>query len=78
MNFEWDEDKSNACFRTRGFDFAYAAFAFADPDPGVRQFDALILEKVHVFNNLSVSRAVVVMARFGTFCVDLDARLGLS
>ena len=37
MNFEWDEDKSNACFRTRGFDFAYAAFAFADPDRIVRQ-----------------------------------------
>ena len=37
MNFEWDEDKSNACFRIRGFDFAYAAFAFADPDRIVRQ-----------------------------------------
>jgi uncharacterized DUF497 family protein len=36
-NFEWDEDKSNACFRTRGFDFAYAAFAFADPDRIIRQ-----------------------------------------
>ncbi len=37
MNFEWDEDKSNACFRLRGFDFAYAAFAFADPDRMTRQ-----------------------------------------
>ena len=37
MNFEWDQDKSDACFRTRGFDFAYAAFAFADPDRIVRQ-----------------------------------------
>ena len=25
MNFEWDEAKSEACFRERGFDFAYAA-----------------------------------------------------
>ena len=37
MNFEWDEDKSKACFRTRGFDFAYAAFALADPNRIVRQ-----------------------------------------
>ena len=39
--------------------------------PGVRQFGALILEKVHVFNSLRVSWGVVVMARFGTFCIDL-------
>lgn len=32
MNFEWDEAKSEACFRERGFDFAYAACAFFDPD----------------------------------------------
>ena len=28
MNFEWDEANSDACFRERGFDFAYAARAF--------------------------------------------------
>ncbi len=32
MNFEWDEAKSNTCFLERGFDFAYAAQAFFDPD----------------------------------------------
>ena len=32
MQFEWDEVKSEACFRQRGFDFAYAARAFFDPD----------------------------------------------
>jgi uncharacterized DUF497 family protein len=32
MDFEWDETKSDACFRERGFDFAYAARAFFDPD----------------------------------------------
>ena len=31
MNFEWDANKSDACYLERGFDFAYAAFAFADP-----------------------------------------------
>ena len=37
MNFEWDEDKNDACYRERGFDFAYAAFAFADPDRIIQQ-----------------------------------------
>lgn len=32
MNFEWDESKSETCFKERGFDFAYAALAFFDPD----------------------------------------------
>lgn len=32
MNFEWDEAKSEACFLGRGFDFAYAARVFFDPD----------------------------------------------
>lgn len=29
--FEWDLAKSEACLARRGFDFAYAAHAFADP-----------------------------------------------
>lgn len=36
MNFEWDEAKSERCFRERGFDFAYAARAFFDPDRLIR------------------------------------------
>jgi uncharacterized DUF497 family protein len=32
MEFEWDEAKSDACFHERGFDFAYVARAFFDPD----------------------------------------------
>ena len=36
MNFEWDEAKSEACFAQRGFDFAYAARAFLDPNRIVR------------------------------------------
>lgn len=31
MKFEWDKQKSDACFTNRGFDFAYAAKAFLDP-----------------------------------------------
>lgn len=37
VKFQWDEGKSNQCFRHRGFDFAYAASAFADPDRVIRQ-----------------------------------------
>ncbi|MFM7120206.1 MAG: BrnT family toxin [Gammaproteobacteria bacterium] len=32
MNLEWDDDKSNRCLENRGFDFAYAALVFLDPD----------------------------------------------
>ena len=32
MEFEWDDDKSDACFVHRGFDFAYALRAFLDDD----------------------------------------------
>lgn len=39
MDFEWDEDKSKTCYEMRGFDFAYAAFAFADPNRIVRPDD---------------------------------------
>ena len=32
VEFEWDSQKSEQCFDERGFDFAYAIRAFADPD----------------------------------------------
>ena len=32
MDFEWDEEKSERCLESRGFDFAYAALVFSDPD----------------------------------------------
>ena len=37
MEFEWDEAKNSACFERRGFDFAYAAQAFLDPQRIVAQ-----------------------------------------
>ena len=36
MNFEWDEAKSSLCFEHRGFDFAYVAHAFLDPNRVIR------------------------------------------
>ena len=35
MEFEWDETKSDDCFRLRGFDFAYASGAFRDENRSV-------------------------------------------
>lgn len=32
MEFEWNSDKSDACFTERGFDFAYVLGAFLDAD----------------------------------------------
>jgi len=37
MKFEWDEDKSDKCFKERGFDFAYALRAFLDPKRIIRK-----------------------------------------
>lgn len=31
MEFEWDAQKSNACYAQRGFDFRFAANVFFDP-----------------------------------------------
>jgi uncharacterized DUF497 family protein len=36
MEFEWDETKSETCFQERGFDFAYAAQAFFNPNRLIR------------------------------------------
>jgi uncharacterized DUF497 family protein len=36
MEFEWDDAKSDTCFEERGFDFAYAAQAFFDPNRLIR------------------------------------------
>ncbi|MDR2668468.1 MAG: BrnT family toxin [Desulfovibrio sp.] len=37
LKFEWDTAKSEACFRGRGFDFAYISRVFLDPDRSVRE-----------------------------------------
>lgn len=32
MEFDWDQDKSDACFTERGFDFAYVLHVFMDAE----------------------------------------------
>jgi uncharacterized DUF497 family protein len=39
MEFEWDQAKSDACLAGRGFDFAYAARVFLDPERRIRRDD---------------------------------------
>jgi uncharacterized protein len=37
VEFKWDDAKSDTCYAERGFDFAYALHAFADPNRLVRK-----------------------------------------
>jgi uncharacterized DUF497 family protein len=37
MEFEWDQDKSDACYIERGLDFAYVLRAFMDADRLIHQ-----------------------------------------
>lgn len=37
VRFEWDEEKSQLCFEQRGFDFAYVAKAFFDPNRVIKE-----------------------------------------
>ena len=37
MEFEWDESKSKACSKYRGFDFEYVLACFFDPNQIVQQ-----------------------------------------
>lgn len=39
MKFEWDTQKSDACYADRGFDFAYVTRAFLDPLRVIRHDD---------------------------------------
>jgi len=48
MNFEWDEAKSEACFQERGFDFAYVARAFFDPDRLVQAAPGIVMVKIAI------------------------------
>ena len=41
MEFEWNDAKSEACFRQRGFDFGYAIRVFLDAGRMVRPDDRL-------------------------------------
>ena len=41
MEFEWDDAKSEASFRQRGFDFGYSIRVFLDSDRLVRPDDRL-------------------------------------
>ena len=62
MDFEWDESKSDACFKQRGFDFAFAARVFFDPDRLVALDDRRIYgeERYQVIGGIQSRLYVVV------------------
>lgn len=62
MEFEWDESKSDACFKERGFDFEFAARVFFDPDRLVELDDRRVYgeERYQVIGSIETRLYVVV------------------
>jgi uncharacterized DUF497 family protein len=76
MDFEWDEDKSEACFQERGFDFAYAANVFFDPDRTVLPDDRMTYGEMRyqVYGSISGRLFVVVFTQRGQRLRIISAR----
>jgi uncharacterized DUF497 family protein len=76
MDFEWDEDKSEACFQDRGFDFAYAAQVFFDPNRTVLPDDRMTYgeARYQVFGTIAGRLFVVVCTRRGGRMRIISAR----
>ena len=78
MEFEWDEDKSAACFQERGFDFAYAAQVFFDPDRTVLPDDRMTYgeTRYQVYGTIAGRLFVVVFTQRGRRLRIISARKG--
>ncbi|MFY9237328.1 MAG: BrnT family toxin [Roseovarius sp.] len=78
MEFEWDEDKSAACFQERGFDFAYAAQVFFDPDRTVLPDDRMTYgeARYQVYGTIAGRLFVVVFTQRGRRLRIISARKG--
>lgn len=76
MEFGWDDNKSEACFRQRGFDFAYAAHAFFDPDRLVHEDDRLNYgeTRYQLMGEIEKRLFVVVFTYMGGFVRIISAR----
>jgi hypothetical protein len=76
MEFEWDDDKSEACFQERGFDFAYATQVFFDPDRTVLNDDRVIYgeARYQVYGTISGRLFVVVCTQRGGRLRVISAR----
>jgi len=76
MEFEWDDDKSEACFQERGFDFAYATQVFFDPGRTVLTDDRMIYGEVRyqVYGTVPGRLFVVVFTQRGGRLRIISAR----
>ncbi|WP_341237973.1 BrnT family toxin [uncultured Limnobacter sp.] len=76
MNFEWDDKKNEACFQQRGFDFAYVAHAFFDPDRLVQEDDRLNYgeSRYQLMGEIEGRLFVVVYTYRGDFVRIISAR----
>jgi uncharacterized DUF497 family protein len=76
MEFEWDEAKSSACFGERGFDFAYAARVFFDPDRLVQADNRFIYgeDRYQVIGRIDGRLFVVVFTPRGACVRIISAR----
>ena len=65
MEFEWDDDKSEACFQERGFDFSYATQVFLDPDRTVLSDERMIYgeSRYQVYGTVTNRLFVVVFTQ---------------
>ena len=65
MEFEWDEEKSEACFHYRGFDFAYATQVFSDPSRTVLSDDRMVYgeARYQVYGTIDGRLFLVVFTR---------------
>lgn len=76
MEFEWGEDKSEACLQERGF--AYAAQVFFDPDRTVLPDDRMTYGEVRyqVYGTIAGRLFVVVFTQRGGRLRIISARKG--
>jgi uncharacterized DUF497 family protein len=76
MEFEWDEEKSEACFQERGFDFAFAAKVFFDPERTVQPDNRMIYgeARYQVYGTVTGRLFVVVFTQRGGRIRIISAR----
>jgi uncharacterized DUF497 family protein len=75
-DFEWDERKSDACMKERGFDFAAILPAFADPTRHIELDDRYEYgeERFRLFGQVERRLFVIVFALRGRTIRIISAR----
>jgi uncharacterized DUF497 family protein len=76
MEVEWNDEKSDACLRLRGFNFAYAALVFHDPRRTVIADERFDYDEGRfiVYGHIAGRLFVVVFTERGGVCRIISAR----